>query len=206
MLSCENITKSYDSLVLSNFNLIVDSNEIVALLGPSGSGKSTLLRIICGLEKSDSGKILFNGVDLEEMPPEKRGIGMVFQNLALFPHLNVHDNIKFGLPVNNSINKISEILELVGLKDFGARKIQTLSGGESQRVALAHSLIAEPKMILLDEPLSSLDSSIKESLSLEVRKMIKSLSIPAIYVTHDPQIAERMADRIVYLDEDNSNN
>ena len=206
MLSCENITKSYDSLVLSNFNLIVDSNEIVALLGPSGSGKSTLLRIICGLEKSDSGKILFNGVDLEEMPPEKRGIGMVFQNLALFPHLNVHDNIKFGLPVNNSINKISEILELVGLKDFGARKIQTLSGGESQRVALARSLIAEPKMILLDEPLSSLDSSIKESLSLEVRKMIKSLSIPAIYVTHDPQIAERMADRIVYLDEDNSNN
>ena len=140
------------------------------------------------------------------MPPEKRGIGMVFQNLALFPHLNVHDNIKFGLPVNNSINKISEILELVGLKDFGSRKIQTLSGGESQRVALARSLIAEPKMILLDEPLSSLDSSIKESLSLEVRKMIKSLSIPAIYVTHDPQIAERMADRIVYLDEDNSNN
>ena len=206
MLSRENITKSYDSLVLSNFNLIVDSNEIVALLGPSGSGKSTLLRIICGLEKSDSGKILFNGVDLEEMPPEKRGIGMVFQNLALFPHLNVHDNIKFGLPVNNSINKISEILELVGLKDFGSRKIQTLSGGESQRVALARSLIAEPKMILLDEPLSSLDSSIKESLSLEVRKMIKSLSIPAIYVTHDPQIAERMADRIVYLDEDNSNN
>ena len=206
MLSCENITKSYDSLVLSNFNLIVDSNEIVALLGPSGSGKSTLLRIICGLEKSDSGKILFNGVDLEEMPPEKRGIGMVFQNLALFPHLNVYDNIKFGLPVNNSINKISEILELVGLKDFGSRKIQTLSGGESQRVALARSLIAEPKMILLDEPLSSLDSSIKESLSLEVRKMIKSLSIPAIYVTHDPQIAERMADRIVYLDEDNSNN
>ena len=206
MLSYENITKSYDSLVLSNFNLIVDSNEIVALLGPSGSGKSTLLRIICGLEESDSGKILFNGVDLEEMPPEKRGIGMVFQNLALFPHLNVHDNIKFGLPVNNSINKISEILELVGLKDFGSRKIQTLSGGESQRVALARSLIAEPKMILLDEPLSSLDSSIKESLSLEVRKMIKSLSIPAIYVTHDPQIAERMADRIVYLDEDNSNN
>ena len=206
MLSCENITKSYDSLVLSNFNLIVDSNEIVALLGPSGSGKSTLLRIICGLEKSDSGKILFNGVDLEEMPHEKRGIGMLFQNLALFPHLNVHDNIKFGLPVNNSINKISEILELVGLKDFGSRKIQTLSGGESQRVALARSLIAEPKMILLDEPLSSLDSSIKESLSLEVRKMIKSLSIPAIYVTHDPQIAERMADRIVYLDEDNSNN
>ena len=206
MLICSNISKSYTNIILSNFNLEVGSDEIVALLGPSGSGKSTLLRIICGLEKADSGKVIFNGIDLKEIPPEKRGIGMVFQNLALFPHLNVHDNIKFGLPVNNSINKISEILELVGLKDFGSRKIQTLSGGESQRVALARSLIAEPKMILLDEPLSSLDSSIKESLSLEVRKMIKSLSIPAIYVTHDPQIAERMADRIVYLDEDNSNN
>ena len=193
MLSCKKISKSYDNLVLSNFDLEVGDDEIVALLGPSGSGKSTLLRIICGLEKSDSGKILFNGVDLEEYPPEKRGIGMVFQNLALFPHLNVFDNIKFGLPTNNSIGEISDMLELVGLKDFDSRKIQTLSGGESQRVALARSLIAKPKMILLDEPLSSLDSSVKESLSLEVRKMIKSLSIPAIYVTHDPRIAESVS-------------
>tara|TARA_B100000900_G_scaffold83744_1_gene67739 strand:- start:18727 stop:19329 length:603 start_codon:yes stop_codon:yes gene_type:complete len=200
MLSCKDISKSYDDLVLSNFNLEVEDNEIVALLGSSGSGKSTLLRIICGLEKADSGKILFNGVDLEEIPPDRRGIGMVFQNLALFPHLNVYENIKFGLPSKNSTNKIYEILDLVGLKDFATRKIQNLSGGESQRVALARSLIAQPKMILLDEPLSSLDSGIKESLSLEVRKMIKSLSIPAIYVTHDPQIAEKMADRIVYLD------
>ena len=206
MLSCKKISKSYDNLVLSNFDLEVGDDEIVALLGPSGSGKSTLLRIICGLEKSDSGKILFNGVDLEEYPPEKRGIGMVFQNLALFPHLNVFDNIKFGLPTNNSIGEISDMLELVGLKDFDSRKIQTLSGGESQRVALARSLIAKPKMILLDEPLSSLDSSVKESLSLEVRKMIKSLSIPAIYVTHDPRIAELMADRIIYIDGNNSNN
>ena len=200
MLVCESISKSYENEVLSNFNLEVGSDEIVALLGPSGSGKSTLLRIICGLENSDSGKVFFNGIDLEEIPPEKRGIGMVFQNLALFPHLNVHDNLKFGLPPNSSITRISEILELVGLKNFGPRKIQHLSGGESQRVALARSLIAEPKMILLDEPLSSLDAGIKESLSLEVRKMIKSLSIPAIYVTHDPIIADRMADRIVYLE------
>ena len=200
MLVCESISKSYENEVLSNFNLEVGSDEIVALLGPSGSGKSTLLRIICGLENSDSGKVIFNGIDLEKIPPEKRGIGMVFQNLALFPHLNVHDNLKFGLPLNSSITRIPEILELVGLKNFGQRKIQNLSGGESQRVALARSLIAEPKMILLDEPLSSLDADIKESLSLEVRKMIKSLSIPAIYVTHDPIIADRMADRIVYLE------
>ena len=121
MLSCENITKSYDSLVLSNFNLIVDSNEIVALLGPSGSGKSTLLRIICGLEKSDSGKILFNGVDLEEMPPEKRGIGMVFQNYALFPHMTVYENLAFPLRVRKvSKDDIDKKVDKAGAGDVAA--------------------------------------------------------------------------------------
>lgn len=204
MLICSNISKSYTNIILSNFNLEVGSDEIVALLGPSGSGKSTLLRIICGLEKADSGKVIFNGIDLKEIPPEKRGIGMVFQNLALFPHLNVYDNLKFGLPSNSSNTRISEILDLVGLKEFESRRIQNLSGGEAQRVALARSLIAKPKMILLDEPLSSLDSHIKEALSIDVRKMIKSLSIPAIYVTHDPIIANKMADRVIYLEDENN--
>lgn len=204
MLICSNISKSYTNLILSNLNLEVGSDEIVALLGPSGSGKSTLLRIICGLEKADSGKVIFNGIDLKEIPPEKRGIGMVFQNLALFPHLNVYDNLKFGLPSNSSNTRISEILDLVGLKEFESRRIQNLSGGEAQRVALARSLIAKPKMILLDEPLSSLDSDIKEALSMDVRKMIKSLSIPAIYVTHDPIIANKMADRVIYLEDENN--
>ncbi len=204
MLICSNISKSYTNIILSNFNLEVGSDEIVALLGPSGSGKSTLLRIICGLEKADSGKVIFNGIDLKEIPPEKRGIGMVFQNLALFPHLNVYDNLKFGLPSNSSNTRISEILDLVGLKEFESRRIQNLSGGEAQRVALARSLIAKPKMILLDEPLSSLDSHIKEALSIDVRKMIKSLSIPAIYVTHDPIIANKMADRVIYLENENN--
>ena len=152
----------------------------------------------------DSGKVIFNGIDLKEIPPEKRGIGMVFQNLALFPHLNVYDNLKFGLPSNSSNTRISEILDLVGLKEFESRRIQNLSGGEAQRVALARSLIAKPKMILLDEPLSSLDSHIKEALSIDVRKMIKSLSIPAIYVTHDPIIANKMADRVIYLENENN--
>ena len=204
MLICSNISKSYTNIILSNFNLEVGSDEIVALLGPSGSGKSTLLRIICGLEKADSGKVIFNSIDLKEIPPEKRGIGMVFQNLALFPHLNVYDNLKFGLPSNSSNTRISEILDLVGLKEFESRRIQNLSGGEAQRVALARSLIAKPKMILLDEPLSSLDSHIKEALSIDVRKMIKSLSIPAIYVTHDPIIANKMADRVIYLENENN--
>jgi ABC-type Fe3+/spermidine/putrescine transport system ATPase subunit len=204
MLICSNISKSYTNLILSNLNLEVGSDEIVALLGPSGSGKSTLLRIICGLENADSGKVIFNGIDLKEIPPEKRGIGMVFQNLALFPHLNVYDNLKFGLPSNSSNTRISEILDLVGLKEFESRRIQNLSGGEAQRVALARSLIAKPKMILLDEPLSSLDSDIKEALSMDVRKMIKSLSIPAIYVTHDPIIANKMADRVIYLEDENN--
>ena len=204
MLICSNISKSYTNIILSNFNLEVGSDEIVALLGPSGSGKSTLLRIICGLEKADSGKVIFNGIDLKEIPPEKRGIGMVFQNLALFPHLNVYDNLKFGLPSNSSNTRISEILDLVGLKEFESRRIQNLSGGEAQRVALARSLIAKPKMILLDEPLSSLDPHIKEALSIDVRKMIKSLSIPAIYVTHDPIIANKMADRVIYLEDENN--
>ena len=113
MLICSNISKSYTNIILSNFNLEVGSDEIVALLGPSGSGKSTLLRIICGLEKADSGKVIFNGIDLKEIPPEKRGIGMVFQNLALFPHLNVYDNLKFGLPSNSSNTRISEILDFM---------------------------------------------------------------------------------------------
>ena len=204
MLICSNISKSYTNLILSNLNLEVGSDEIVALLGPSGSGKSTLLRIICGLENADSGKVIFNGIDLKEIPPEKRGIGMVFQNLALFPHLNVYDNLKFGLPSNSSNTRISEILDLVGLKEFESRRIQNLSGGEAQRVALARSLIAKPKMILLDEPLSSLDSDIKKALSIDVRKMIKSLSIPAIYVTHDPIIANKMADRVIYLEDENN--
>lgn len=199
MLECRGLSKKYDNQVFSDFDLVVEEGEIVALLGPSGCGKSTLLRIICGLESADSGSVIFSGQDLEGVAPELRGIGMVFQNLALFPHLDVGDNLRFGLAKGSDESKIDEMLKLVGLEGFTERSIQNLSGGEAQRVALARSLIAEPRMLLLDEPLSSLDSTIKESLADEVRKVLKSLNIPAIHVTHDPIIANRLADRVVHL-------
>ena len=199
MLICKQLNKSYSKTILSNFNLEVRQGEIVALLGPSGSGKSTLLKIICGLETLDSGYVYFNGKNLENIPPEKREIGMVFQKLALFPHLDVRGNLKFGLDKKSDIKEIDEILDLVGLSDYGKRKIHTLSGGEAQRVALARSLIAKPKMILLDEPLSSLDANIKEDLAIEVRSLLKKLNISAIYVTHDPKTANQLSDRIVYI-------
>jgi iron(III) transport system ATP-binding protein len=183
------MVKAVDDVTFS-----LNRGDVLVIAGESGSGKSTLLRIICGLENSDSGKVIFNGIDLEEIPPEKRGIGMVFQNLALFPHLNVHDNLKFGLPLNSSIARIPEILELVGLKNFGQRKIQNLSGGESQRVALARSLIAEPKMILLDEPFSSLDKNHRDQLVLQVRSILKKAQVTSILVTHDETEADSFAD------------
>jgi thiamine transport system ATP-binding protein len=199
MLELRGICKAFDNPVLTDFDLDVGEGEIVALLGPSGSGKSTVLRIITGLETADAGSVTFQGRDLADIPPEGRGIGMVFQRLALFPHLDVAGNLRFGLARDGDESRIDEMLDLVGLDGFGGRRIETLSGGEAQRVALARSLIAEPRMLLLDEPLSSLDADLKESLADEVRRVLKTLGIPAIHVTHDGALAARLADRIVHL-------
>jgi len=200
MLSLKGISKSFDGPVLVDFDLEVAAGEIVALLGPSGSGKTTILRIVAGLESPDEGEVIFAGKDITSLAPEARGIGMVFQRLALFPHLDVAGNLRFGLADPSDEHRIEEMLDLVGLAGFGSRRIETLSGGEAQRVALARSLIAQPRMLLLDEPLSSLDADLKEHLANEVRRILKSLDIPAIHVTHDPVIADRLADRIVRLD------
>ena len=199
MLELRGICKAFDEPVLTDFDLDVGEGEIVALLGPSGSGKSTVLRIITGLETADAGSVTFQGRDLADIPPEGRGIGMVFQRRALFPHLDVAGNLRFGLARDGDESRIDEMLDLVGLDGFGGRRIETLSGGEAQRVALARSLIAEPRMLLLDEPLSSLDADLKESLADEVRRVLKTLGIPAIHVTHDSALAARLADRIVHL-------
>jgi ABC-type Fe3+/spermidine/putrescine transport system ATPase subunit len=199
MLKVKNSTVSFaGKKILDGMNLNVSDGEVVALLGPSGCGKTTLLRFIAGLEKGSAGEVHIDGKDVTNLPPEKRGVGMVFQNLALFPHLDVAGNLSFGMSHPNS-KKISEMLETVGLKDFEKRRIDRLSGGEGQRVALARSLLAEPTVLLLDEPLASLDEDLKTTLAEDVRKILKEGGITAIHVTHDRQVAAIISDRIVEM-------
>jgi ABC-type Fe3+/spermidine/putrescine transport system ATPase subunit len=200
MLQVEAISKSWDSPVLTDFSLQAEEGEVVGLLGPSGSGKSTVLRIIAGLETPDEGRILIDDEDVTEMPPESRGVGMVFQGLALFPHLNVEGNIAFGVADRSRrAELVEEMLDKVGLAGFNQRRIDSLSGGEAQRVALARSLVAQPRVLLLDEPLSSLDSHLKQHLAEELRAILKATGTTAIYVTHDEAIANLVSDRIVHL-------
>ena len=200
MLKVKNSTVSFGGKkILDAMNLNVSEGEVVALLGPSGCGKTTLLRFIAGLEKGSAGEVHIDRKDVTNLPPEKRGVGMVFQNLALFPHLDVAGNLSFGMSQPNS-EKISEMLETVGLKDFEKRRIDRLSGGEGQRVALARSLLAEPTVLLLDEPLASLDEDLKTALAEDVRKILKEGGITAIHVTHDRQVAAIISDRIVEMD------
>jgi len=200
MLQVEAISKSWDSPVLTDFSLQVEEGEVVGLLGPSGSGKSTVLRIIAGLETPDEGRILIDDEDITEMPPENREVGMVFQGLALFPHLNVEGNIGFGVADRSRrAELVEEMLDKVGLAGFNQRRVDSLSGGEAQRVALARSLVAQPRVLLLDEPLSSLDSHLKQHLAEELRAILKATGTTAIYVTHDEAIANLVSDRIVHL-------
>lgn len=190
---------SFDGVdILNGLNLMVEDGEVVALLGPSGCGKTTLLRIIAGLETAHSGRILIDGVDVTSVPPEQRGVGLVFQNLALFPHLDVAGNISFGLRRKDE-DKVAAMLDMVGLAGFERRRIETLSGGEAQRVALARLLIAGPAIILLDEPLASLDADLKLTLADDVRMILKKSGTTAIHVTHDLAIADRISDRVVEL-------
>jgi putative spermidine/putrescine transport system ATP-binding protein len=202
MLRLETISKRYGTLQAVKSLSLELGQETLALLGPSGCGKSTLLRLIAGLENVDEGRILLGERDLTRVAPQNRGFGMVFQDYALFPHLNVEKNIAFGLNGKTAEQKrtrVGELLELVGLTNYEKRRIHQLSGGEQQRVALARALAPEPPVLLLDEPLSSLDQTLRESLKQELRRILSQVNIQAIYVTHDQGEAFALANRIAVM-------
>ena len=205
MLELIGIEKFYEGKpLLAGIDFMVNGGETVCLLGPSGSGKSTLLRIIAGLETPEGGQVLWNGKDLAEVPAHKRGFGLVFQDYALFPQLNVAGNVAFGLKMQNlSVTKINErvadILHMVSMMGFSDRPVTDLSGGEQQRVALARALAPNPQLLMFDEPLSALDRNLREQLMKELRHILHETGVPAIYVTHDQEEAFTLADRVLLL-------
>ncbi|MBR4870111.1 MAG: ABC transporter ATP-binding protein [Oscillospiraceae bacterium] len=195
-----------DELVLDHINLYINDSEFLTLLGPSGCGKTTTLRIIGGFTSPTSGDVLFDGVRINDVPPHKRQINTVFQKYALFPHLNVFENVAFGLRIakvdEEEIKKrVLEMLEIVSLKGFEHRKIDHLSGGQQQRVAIARALVNQPKVLLLDEPLGALDLRLRKDMQNELKRIQQQTGITFIYVTHDQEEALAMSDTIVVMDE-----
>ena len=180
IIELKGISKTFeDNLVLDNINLSIKENEFLTLLGPSGCGKTTTLRIIAGFEESDRGELLFNGTDISALPPYKRQVNTVFQKYALFPHMNIYDNIAFGLKIKKLSKseidkKVKDILKLISLEGFEKRNIESLSGGQQQRVAIARALVNEPKVLLLDEPLGALDLKLRKEMQLELKKIQKT--------------------------------
>ena len=190
--------------ILDGVSLTVADGEIVCLTGPSGSGKTTLLRVIAGLAAPDAGTVAFAGADLRDVPVHRRGFGLVFQDHALFPHRDVAANVAFGLRMQGVrrrelASRVAAQLELVGLADAGRRDVTTLSGGEQQRVALARALAPRPRLLLLDEPLASLDRELRDRLALDLRRILREVGISAIHVTHDLAEAATVGDRTVAL-------
>lgn len=205
MLELKNIKKSYDGVtVLKNIDLTISDGEIVSILGPSGCGKTTLLNLILGLTDADSGKIIFDGQDITNVPMEKRGFNIVFQDYALFPNLNVMQNITYGLKNTPNIStqeEINELIELLGLKPHLNKKIDQLSGGQKQRVALARTMVMKPKILLLDEPLSALDGVIKESIKEKIKQIARDYHLTTIIVTHDSEEALTLSDKVLIVND-----
>ncbi|WP_347456853.1 spermidine/putrescine ABC transporter ATP-binding protein [Clostridium sp. C8] len=205
IIEMKGISKSFDgNCVLDNLSLNIKKNEFLTLLGPSGCGKTTTLKIIAGFEVADRGEILFNGNDISSLPPYKRQVNTVFQKYALFPHMNVYENIAFGLkikktPKNEIDLKVKEMLKLVSLEGFEKRSVESLSGGQQQRVAIARALINEPEVLLLDEPLGALDLKLRKEMQIELKRMQQRLGITFIFVTHDQEEALTMSDTIIVM-------
>ena len=207
IIELDNLNKSFDGqVVLKGIHLDIYENEFVTLLGPSGCGKTTTLRIMAGFEEPESGTVLFDGMNMEGVPPYKRELNTVFQKYALFPHMDVYDNVAFGLHIKKMPDeiidhKVRRMLELVGLKGFEERNISQLSGGQQQRVAIARALVNEPKVLLLDEPLGALDLKLRKTMQIELKKIQQQVGITFVYVTHDQEEALTMSDKIVVMNE-----
>jgi ABC-type Fe3+/spermidine/putrescine transport system ATPase subunit len=204
-LELVNLKKSYALFAMTDVSLALKQGQILCLLGPSGCGKTTLLRLVAGLEKPDSGSVLLESRDITGMPPHKRQFGMMFQELALFPHKSVFENVAYGLRMLRQfpaqiLERTEEMLALVGLSNMARRDVGELSGGEQQRVALARSLAPRPKLLMLDEPLGALDRSLREHLLQEIRSILKKLDLTAIFVTHDQAEALAMGDIVGVMD------
>ena len=205
MLELSHIQKSFDGFsVLKDISIQVEDGEIVSILGPSGCGKTTLLNIILGIVEADAGTIVYNGEDLTRTVMEKRGFNIVFQDYALFPNLNVYQNITYGLknkPGISSKEEVEELIHLLGLEDHLNKRVDQLSGGQKQRVALARTMVMKPRILLLDEPLSALDGVIKESIKDRIKTIAREYHLTTIIVTHDPEEALTLSDRVLIIDQ-----
>lgn len=205
IIDLKHITKEYgDNVVLDDINMYIRRNEFLTLLGPSGCGKTTLLRIIGGFEECTNGEVLFEGKNIVGVPPYKRKINTVFQKYALFPHMNVEENIAFGLNIkkmdkNLIKEKVKEMLELVNLKGYEKRSVDSLSGGQQQRIAIARALVNEPEVLLLDEPLGALDLKLRKGMQAELKRIQQKVGITFIFVTHDQEEALTMSDTIAVM-------
>lgn len=207
ILQLKNVKKSFDGTeVLKEIDLDVHRAEFITLLGASGCGKTTTLRIIAGLETPDGGSVTLEGQDITNLEPNKRNVNTVFQNYALFPHMNVAENVGYGLkirkiPKDEIANRVAEALKLVQLEEYGKRRPDQLSGGQRQRIAIARAVVNEPKVLLLDEPLGALDLKLRRQMQLELKRLQKQLGITFIYITHDQEEAINMSDRIAVMNQ-----
>ncbi len=205
MLELKNIAKSYkNKKVLVDINVTIESGEIISLLGPSGCGKTTLLNIILGLVDQTAGQLVYNGQDISKQSMQERGFNIVFQDFALFPHLNAYDNIVYGLKNKNvqmSKEEIQEYIDFLELTPHLQKKIHELSGGQKQRVSIARTLVMQPKILLLDEPLSALDGVIKESIKERIKSIAREFKLTTIIVTHDPEEALTLSDKVMIINE-----